>query len=280
MTLTMPIDQIEVEGRRRRDLGDLSALAESINRVGLLHPLVVTEAGRLVAGQRRLEACRLLGWDGVPVTVATDLADVSALLAAERDENTCRLDMTRSEQVALGMELEKLERPRANKRRQAAGVNHGRGIAPDDSSEAIARGSTRDIVSSKVGVSHQTYVRAKAVVEAAEKGEPGAVEARDAMDKSGNVSAAFRAVKDSEPERETRSAPRLDTTRGRQVANKRRDRVWGLVSNLPDSDSLVNFDVGPALSVATDEDKDHWVRMIGDSIEALRKLQTQIQKEA
>ena len=72
----------------------------------------------------------------------------------------------------------------------------------------------------------------------------------------------------------------LGTTRGQQVANKSRDRVRGLVSHLPDSDSLASFDVRPALAVATDEDKDNWVRLIGDSIKALRKLRTQIQEEA
>lgn len=36
----------------------------------LLHPVVITPAGRLSAGQRRLDACRQLGWTDVPVTVA------------------------------------------------------------------------------------------------------------------------------------------------------------------------------------------------------------------
>jgi ParB family chromosome partitioning protein len=37
--------------------------------VGLLHPIVVTSRGHLFAGARRLEACRLLGWKKIPVTV-------------------------------------------------------------------------------------------------------------------------------------------------------------------------------------------------------------------
>ncbi len=58
----MNIDQIQIGFRYRKDLGDLKTLAQSIGEVGLLHPVVVTPKGRLIAGQRRLEACRLLGW--------------------------------------------------------------------------------------------------------------------------------------------------------------------------------------------------------------------------
>ena len=64
----MNIEKIQI-GRYRKDLGDLRTLAESISEVGLLHPVVVTPEGRLIAGQRRLEACRTLGWTEVPVTV-------------------------------------------------------------------------------------------------------------------------------------------------------------------------------------------------------------------
>lgn len=55
---TMPIDSVVVGARHRQRLGDLRTLAASIAGVGLLHPVVVTPDRRLVAGQRRLEACR------------------------------------------------------------------------------------------------------------------------------------------------------------------------------------------------------------------------------
>jgi hypothetical protein len=34
--------------------------------VGLLHPVVITTAGKLVAGERRLRAAALMGWLTVP----------------------------------------------------------------------------------------------------------------------------------------------------------------------------------------------------------------------
>jgi ParB family chromosome partitioning protein len=64
-----PIDSIIVGERMRKNMGDLARLAASIRRLGLLHPIVVDPDGRLLAGGRRLEACKLLGWLFVPVTV-------------------------------------------------------------------------------------------------------------------------------------------------------------------------------------------------------------------
>jgi ParB family chromosome partitioning protein len=66
---TMPIASIMVGERIRKDMGDIDGLAESIADIGLLHPVIVTPDGKLLAGERRLEACKKLGWDKVPVTV-------------------------------------------------------------------------------------------------------------------------------------------------------------------------------------------------------------------
>jgi ParB family chromosome partitioning protein len=45
------IDEIIVGKRHRRDLGDVASLAKSIDAHGLLHPVVVTPDGRLIAGE-------------------------------------------------------------------------------------------------------------------------------------------------------------------------------------------------------------------------------------
>ena len=69
MTALTPIASITIGDRHRRDMGDLRALASSIADVGLLHPIVVTPDGMLIAGERRLAACKLLGWTEIPATV-------------------------------------------------------------------------------------------------------------------------------------------------------------------------------------------------------------------
>jgi hypothetical protein len=63
------IAEIGVGERHRRDLGNIDDLAASIEDIGLLHAIVVDENGRLLAGARRLAACKLLRWTTIPVNV-------------------------------------------------------------------------------------------------------------------------------------------------------------------------------------------------------------------
>ena len=64
-----PIGEISIGHRHRQDYGDIDALAASIEAIGLLHPIVVSQHGRLLAGQRRLMAFKHLGRETIPVTV-------------------------------------------------------------------------------------------------------------------------------------------------------------------------------------------------------------------
>ncbi len=66
---TEKIDAIRIGDRLRKDLQDLKPLVESIQAIGLLHPVVIDSDRNLIAGHRRLEACKSLGWDEVPATV-------------------------------------------------------------------------------------------------------------------------------------------------------------------------------------------------------------------
>ena len=59
------INKIKVRNCFRKSLGDIDSLARSIEEVGLLHPIVVRPDGRLIAGERRLAACKKLGWKSV-----------------------------------------------------------------------------------------------------------------------------------------------------------------------------------------------------------------------
>jgi ParB-like chromosome segregation protein Spo0J len=200
---TLRLDEIELGKRFRKDLGDVTELAVSIAEVGLLHPIVITKDGRLIAGARRLEACRSLDWQDIPVHVAESIVGAAEELIAERDENTCRLDMKRSEQVALGIELEKLVKPFAEERRLA---NLMQGSMPTESREeaqvqnsvkAFAeRGDTRDIVGAAVGMSASTYQKAKAIVNDTKSDDPeiraAAKSALEKMDETGKVDPNYR----------------------------------------------------------------------------------------
>src|SRR5262249_11179798 len=150
--------------------------------VGLLQPITVTPSHQLIAGERRLEAAKRLGWETVPVYVVANLAEASAALRAERDENTCRKDFTPSEKVALGEALEALER-QAAKRRQRDGGRAG-GKACGNLPQASA-GKTRDRVGEAVGMSGRTYERAQAVVEAAKNEPEKFAKLQERMDRTG-----------------------------------------------------------------------------------------------
>ena len=80
---------VDREGRQRRDLGDIPALADSIRRLGLINPICITRDMVLVAGERRLAACKSLGHTHVPCHY-TDELEPSALRAIELEENIKR----------------------------------------------------------------------------------------------------------------------------------------------------------------------------------------------
>lgn len=123
MSDTMAVDSVKVGERRRKDLGDLTELKESVAKVGLLHPLVLRRSDlSLIAGERRLAVVKLLGWLTVPVRLVDGLDDAKLALVAERDENTCRKELLPSEAVAIGLALEELEKPKAKIRAAHKGV--------------------------------------------------------------------------------------------------------------------------------------------------------------
>jgi site-specific DNA-methyltransferase (adenine-specific) len=188
---------IVVGDRHRRDMGDLESLANSIGAVGLLQPVVITEEGGLVAGERRLRAVALLGWQEVPAYVVRDLDDAAALLRAERDENVCRKEFAPSEAVSLGRALEALEREAARQRQEATrarkgekvGAAQGGGKKPPP---CAANGKVRELVAEALGMSGRTYAKARKVVEAAEA-DPGTFgDLPGLMDQTGRVHQAFQ----------------------------------------------------------------------------------------
>ena len=180
MSALRPIEEIEIGFRYRKDLGDIRALAQSIEAVGLLHPVVVTPEGRLIAGQRRLAACRLIGWREIPVT----LVDLLQAARGEAHENFVRKDLLPSEMVALKRAVEPLERREARSRQ---------GARTDLALECGAtRGDSRDKVARYLGVGRTTIDRAEAVVDAAESNPDEYGHLVEQMDRSGKVSGVYR----------------------------------------------------------------------------------------
>lgn len=82
------------ESRQRRTLDkDIQQLADQIDRAGLINPIVIHEDGRLVAGERRLEAHKLLGRKKIRCTIFENLPPHEAFLI-ELQENLARRQLS------------------------------------------------------------------------------------------------------------------------------------------------------------------------------------------
>ena len=167
--MKLPADQIDVGERIRSDLGDLSDLRESIKTVGLLHPVVVTKAGSLIAGERRLAAVRELGWTEVPVTIADDLKDAATFLRAEADENTARKPFTPYEASRFRERQAELLKPEAAERKAHGQTAPGK---PKDASSKLdeAIGATRKLAADGTGYSGSTLDKVDKIRDVAERG--------------------------------------------------------------------------------------------------------------
>lgn len=135
------VELIEPGNRFRKDMGDLEPLKASIKNIGLLHPITVTSSWKLVAGGRRLQACRELGW----TEISAKVIDVDNLLQVESDENEIRKEMTASEKTALAEEIEKLLK---------TGEKNGGHLTP-----SINKGKKRPIVARKAGFDSEMELR-------------------------------------------------------------------------------------------------------------------------
>jgi len=158
-----PIFAIEVGKRRREDMGDIDGLAESIKKHGLLHPIIIDEHRRLVAGGRRLEACKRLGWEYVPTRMLGELTEAE-LREIELEENLRRKDLTEYERSKKMLELAEVAAEILKSEPEfspSVGKNTSPGRPPKpDSQQRVAE---------RIGVPQQTLSDAKRHVEAVDK---------------------------------------------------------------------------------------------------------------
>ena len=100
------IDDPNAPARLTPEDPEIIDLAESIREVGLINPLRVKPVGErfeVIAGHRRLMACRIINLSPVPCTIskADNGKDMETMLA----ENVARLDLTPMEEAAMIEEM-------------------------------------------------------------------------------------------------------------------------------------------------------------------------------
>ena len=115
-TQTIALADIISNGNVRVETGDVSTLAASINRHGLLQPLLVVPTSpdadnttfTLVAGHRRHAALLEVGYEYTDAVVNTELTSADHVIAAQWAENTERKGLSAFEQTQVAWDL-KLE---------------------------------------------------------------------------------------------------------------------------------------------------------------------------
>ena len=175
----MNLSEIIVKDRIRKDMGDLTSLEKSIHKLGLLHPIVISENNELIAGQRRLIACKNLDWKEVPVTIC----NFSDQKQGEFDENRERMDFTVSEiRDIYDYVKNNTQRGAPNKAAESA---------------ALFTGDVRDTVAEITGIGHNQVDKIVEITETA-KSDPeisAEVENLDNQKKSVNVHTLHAKVK-------------------------------------------------------------------------------------
>ena len=94
--MKVKLSDIKVRNRIRKDLGNIEALSDSLNRHGLFSPILITSDYRLIAGERRLEAAKRLGWKSIEAKVIDDPGEIKSL-ELEIEENIFRKPFTEAE---------------------------------------------------------------------------------------------------------------------------------------------------------------------------------------
>lgn len=108
--MQVPIAEIKVKKRIRKELGDIPSLAESLKTYGQINPIVITKNKVLIAGERRLEAAKHLGWKTINVMVA-DISGSLAKLEYEIEENRQRKEFSPQEEVEASKKIYRLKNP-------------------------------------------------------------------------------------------------------------------------------------------------------------------------
>lgn len=94
--MQLPVDSIRIRKRVRKDLGDLTPLINSLRKYGQLSPILIDPNHELIAGFRRLEAAKRLGWRSVEVIIVDTDSDVQKL-EIELEENIQRRNLSPDE---------------------------------------------------------------------------------------------------------------------------------------------------------------------------------------
>jgi len=105
--MKIPIDSIIIGERFRKEYKDIPKLAESIKRIGLIHPILIDQDNTLVAGGRRLRAYIYLDREEIEVTLQTNLTELDKRII-ELEENVQRENLDWQEVINSRAEIHRI----------------------------------------------------------------------------------------------------------------------------------------------------------------------------
>ena len=175
---TAKISEIKIGDRFRKGFGDLDVLVSSIKEIGLLHPIVIDKNNQLIAGQRRIEAYKKIGWTEIPAHIV----NLEDLTLGEFHENSVRKNFTKSEILSIKYALEPKLKEEA-KQYQISKLKQNR---CEESAQRRDKGKkSRDVIAEYAGLSHNTISKLEEIEEEA-KTNPKFAKLFDAIDNNEN----------------------------------------------------------------------------------------------
>ena len=163
-TENIKIVDIILSARIRKDMGGYEDLAGDIKERGLINPITVMDCGdgnyQLIAGLRRLEACKRLGYTEIRASIFSPL-DAEEQLRMEYAENVQRKDFTTAERLEYADKIKAVEKAKARERQSIYSncdkkETRDGGSTPGGKSLAwkcteARKGDSRDIIAIKAG---------------------------------------------------------------------------------------------------------------------------------
>lgn len=108
--MMVPIKDIKIKKRVRKDLGNLEDLKDSLRIHGLLNPITLNSKYELIAGERRLQSAIQLGWNTINANIINNISEADQL-EMELEENNQRKEFTDEELMEGYKRLKKLQHP-------------------------------------------------------------------------------------------------------------------------------------------------------------------------
>jgi DNA (cytosine-5)-methyltransferase 1 len=180
-------------------------LIESIEKVGILQPIIMDRNKQILSGHRRWEACRTMAERRpnkdfrIPATIFAGSDFQAEQLIIESNRQRVK---TPEQKAREFRELKRIEAALA-KERQLAAQNNRAARAVQASLPGQAKGQARDKAAQALGMSGRTAEKLSAVVQKADSGDAEARAALDAVnEKKMSVDAAYRKVAAPKPKRD------------------------------------------------------------------------------